>query len=307
MSVPFILETAPRSCEYNSDVDIDYDSGQETLCVNYNIVNDPQSQSAKMERQMENLTLDMTSLRDELRASKAEARAYQEELERFKLKAEAREFKLLKDSQATIILLKDELRASKAEARSYHDELERSNTKLQEAERLIHRHSEDPATEIGRDVRHRYLEHHRRHKMALPFNGDLIKAGSRAAHRAKPIADAWLYTTGGRTDTHVYADLYGITPEEMMAKWKGVPEVVEVRGFHGTLKSEFGVSEQFLALFGEFESAVQRYESPEEFRRGFDADGKLQRVYCELQDCYDAIVHANPRSGGRYRRGNGGL
>ncbi|MCJ1241411.1 hypothetical protein MMC14_009416 [Varicellaria rhodocarpa] len=280
---------APRNNKHKSDGDSHYESAHEELPARNDTIGDLRSQLAKMNREMEKLRLNTTDLRDELRASKAEARSYNEELERSKSRTKVQESKSSKDPSTTNLSQKDELRAWKAKSRSLSKELEKSRSKVRELEAIIQR--DTPAIEIGRDVRLRYLESHRRNTKSI-YGMDVIKAGNRAAHRAKPIADAWLYTTKQRHDPPVFVDLYGITPEEMTT-WKDIPEVVDVRGFYGTLKCEGRLSGHIHDLFQQFFTEI-RDHSPEDFRRRFDEDKKLQQRYHELQDCYDEILYKFP-------------
>jgi hypothetical protein len=46
----------------------------------------------------------------------------------------------------------------------------------------------------------------------------------------------WLYETGQRKDAVIYKNLYGIS-FSLLIKWRDIPEVVDVCGFHASLKS----------------------------------------------------------------------
>ena len=89
------------------------------------------------------------------------------------------------------LLQGDEIRALKAEAHSYQDELRLLNGKVQSLEQQALQ--DTPATNIGKEVRLRYLERYRqRMGRAIGKLGyDRIKCGDRAAHRRRPIVDAF--------------------------------------------------------------------------------------------------------------------
>jgi hypothetical protein len=103
----------------------------------------------------------------------------------------------------------------------------------------------------------RYLESYRRCMGLPPSDGgnDAIKSGDRAAHRGRPLVDAWLYETGQRNDAGVYKNLYGIS-FSLLIKWRDIPEVVEVCGFHASLKSDSTMMPRFQSLFNEFDAAA---------------------------------------------------
>jgi hypothetical protein len=104
-------------------------------------------------------------------------------------------------------LMHAEIRSLKAEARSYQKELEASGPIARTKE----------LGTVGKEVRMRYLELHRR-RMGRRI-GDAgyshIKSGDRAVHRGRPLADAQLYHNGERSDPDVYEDLYGVSPKTM--------------------------------------------------------------------------------------------
>jgi len=179
-------------------------------------------------------------------------------------------------------LQRDEICALKAEARSYQTELEATGLKAQELER------------IGKEVRMRYLEYHRQRMAKHIGKADYgrIKSGDRAAHRGRPLADAWLYQEHQRFDTDVYEDLYGISPAAMQ-KWSDIPEVVEISGFRASLRSEDKLSDKFRALFDQFVASITAYPTPTKLHEAFMEDTTLQRKQIELQDCYDEIIATN--------------
>ena len=82
----------------------------------------------------------------------------------------------------------DEIRALKGEVRSYLEESKSTN--------LLH---DMPIMDVGKEIRLRYLAKHRldmEKNISKASRDNLhayIKAGDRAAHRGRPLADAWLY------------------------------------------------------------------------------------------------------------------
>ncbi|KAI9808001.1 MAG: hypothetical protein M1827_007763 [Pycnora praestabilis] len=190
------------------------------------------------------------------------------------------------------VLQQDENCALKVEIRSYQEELMRLKSKVQDLERNSLR--ETPIKDIGREVRIRYLERHRQRmgKSIGKVGYDHIKSGDRAAHRGRPLADAWLYQVHQISDQDVYKDLYGITPGALQ-EWKDISGIVDISGFHASLQSEDKLSNRFRALFGQFLKVATAYSSPTELRMAFIEDKLLQRKQDELQDCYDEIISAN--------------
>ena len=111
------------------------------------------------------------------------------------------------------LLQRDEIRALKAEARSYQDELSSLTGRVQSLEEQALQDA--PATNIGKEVRLRYLERHRQRmgRGIGKLGYDRIKCGDRAAHRGRPVVDAVLCLTDLITDRGVYPDLYGVDAE----------------------------------------------------------------------------------------------
>jgi hypothetical protein len=176
----------------------------------------------------------------------------------------------------------DEIRALKVEARSYLTELEASGPKAQEIEK------------IGKEVRMRFLECHRR-RMGKPIGGAghaHIKSGDRAAHRGRPLADAWLYGNHQRSDPEVFEDLYGISPASMQ-EWKDIPGVVDISGFRASLQSEGTLPDKFRTLFEQYLARIKLYPTPTALRAAFMEGTTLQYKQNELQACYDELVATN--------------
>ena len=155
---------------------------------------------------------------------------------------------------------------------------------------------ETPAGNIGKEVRLRYLERHRQRmgRGIGKLGYERIKCGDRAAHRGRPMVDALLWLTGLITDREVYPDLYGVIPETMK-KWKDVPEMIEITGFHASLQSEGRLTRDFQVPFERFLEVAKTYLSSMELRAASRGNKTLQQLQDELQNCYDKIVAANPR------------
>ena len=192
------------------------------------------------------------------------------------------------------LLQRDEIRALKVEARSYQDELSSLNGKVQSLEEQALQ--EAPATNIGKEVRLRYLEKHRQRmgKNIGKLGYDRIKRGDRAAHRGRPVVDALLCLTNQITDRVVYPDLYGVDPATMKL-WKDVPEMVEVTSFRASLQSEGRLTKDFQVLFERLLESAKTFSSSMELKAAFKDNKNLQQLQDELQNCYDKIVAANLR------------
>ena len=193
------------------------------------------------------------------------------------------------------LLQRDEIRALKAEARSYQQEMSSLSGKVKSLEERVLQ--EAPATNIGKEVRLRYLERHRQ-RMGISIGKlgyDRIKCGDRAAHRGRPVVDALLCLTGLIPDHFVvYEDLYGVGPD-LMEYWKDVPEMIEITSFHASLQSEERMTEDFQIPFARLLEVAMTFSSPMELRAAFGDNKTLQQLQHELQDCYDKIVAANLR------------
>ena len=196
--------------------------------------------------------------------------------------------------KSEIQLQRDEIRALKIEARSYQDELIILNNKVQTVEQQALQKT--LAEEIGEQVRLRYLELYRqRIGMGIgKLSHERIRSGDRAAHRGRPVIDALLCVNRLITDTEVYKNLYGVTPEHMLSL-KVVPEIIDIAGFHASLQSEGRMTKDFKAVFERFCDVARSYASPMELRAEFSGNQTLQQLQAELQDRYDKIVAANPR------------
>ncbi|KAL9610374.1 MAG: hypothetical protein Q9167_004914 [Letrouitia subvulpina] len=192
------------------------------------------------------------------------------------------------------LLQGDEIRALKAEARSYRDELESLSNKVQILEDQALQ--ETAAGIIGKEVRLRYLEKRRQHRGSDigQLGIERIKRGDRAAHRGRPVVDAFLCLTDLITDREVYLDLYGLSPE-IMKRWKDVPEIIEITGFRASLQSEGRLTMDFQGPFERILQMAKIYTSPTELREAFRENKILQQLQHELQDCYDSVVAANRR------------
>lgn len=129
---------------------------------------------------------------------------------------------------------RDELRSLKADARSKDETIKTLEQKVLLLEQeLLH---QEYAAQIGKKVRMRFLEGHRRRMGLRGTATGHIPTGNRAAHRGRPLVDALLYRTGERDDVEVYIDLYGVDPL-LLLQFEDIGEIIEVCGFYGTLKS----------------------------------------------------------------------
>ena len=192
------------------------------------------------------------------------------------------------------LLQRDEIRALKAEARSYQEELSSLSGKVLSLEEQALQ--EAPATNIGKDVRLRYLERHRQRmgRNIGKLGYDRIKRGDRAAHRGRPVVDALLCLTNLIPDRGVYVDLYGVAPD-IMDDWKDVPEMIEITSFRASLQSEGRLTKDFQVLFERLLEVARTIYTPMELRAAFRDNKTLQQLQDELQNCYDKIVAANLR------------
>ena len=192
------------------------------------------------------------------------------------------------------LLQRDEICSLKDQVRLYQSEIGRLNRKVQEMEAQALQDA--PVTNVGRQVRLRYLELHRQ-RMGWPrerVDYDRIKCGNRAAHRGRPVVDALLCLTDLVRYDEVYIDLYGVTPL-VMKEMMDVPEVVEVVGFRASLQSERIMTPFFQSLFQRLLEIVLRYPSARELMKAFKEDKILQQCHSALQDCYDRIMAENKR------------
>ncbi|MCJ1355571.1 MAG: hypothetical protein MMC33_005563 [Icmadophila ericetorum] len=224
--------------------------------------------------------------RDEIAWLKSEAKSYQQELAN---KATESEKSKVLQNEAD----RDEIASLKSDARSYKAELD---AKIAQIENLKERRQEESwVREVGSEVRLRWLDH-RRMKLGKRQNkavGDRIKSGDRAAHRGRPLVDAWLYEDGQINDGAIYEDLYGVSWMKIM-KWKDIEEVVKLCGFRASLQSNNKLSTEFEDLFKRLLDLIEDYTTAEQLQEAFRHDKPLQRLEHELQDCFDAIVAKGP-------------
>lgn len=235
------------------------------------------------------------------------------------LRAAARSYKLELDQKTTELekskalqneTHRDEIAALKAEARSYQSELE---TKTAQISRLEEQHHEESwVREVGSEVRLRWLDH-RRMRLGKRQNravADRIKSGDRAAHRGRPLVDAWLYKDAQIQDGTIYEDLYGVTWEKML-EWKDITEIVELCGFRASLQNNNKLSTKFEEHFRRLLELVGEYETPGDLKQAFRREKVLQKLEHELQDCFDGILAEGPlftaSGGGGGSGGNGSM
>ncbi|ERF68438.1 hypothetical protein EPUS_03756 [Endocarpon pusillum Z07020] len=206
----------------------------------------------------------------------------------------ARITKAVEQLEMDKLLQRDEIRSLKAQERAYQSEISLLSRKVQEMEAQARQDA--PVTDVGKQVRLRYLEQHRQH-MGRPqqrVDYDRIKCGNRAAHRGRPVVDALLCLTDSVHYDEVYMDLYGITPR-VMKEMMDVPEVVEVVGFRASLQSEDKLTPSFQSQFQRLLEIVLRYPSTRGLMKAFKEDKNLQQCHSALQDCYDSIMAIKER------------
>jgi hypothetical protein len=108
----------------------------------------------------------------------------------------------------------------------------------------------------------------------------------------KRVVDAWIYETGQRKDDVVYKDLYRIS-FSLLINWRDILEVVQVCGFHASLRSNGTMTLRFHTLFNKLFDAAAAYSSTEKLAAAFKQEKILLSKYSELQNYYDAITAAN--------------
>ena len=196
-----------------------------------------------------------------------------------------------------------ELRAMKPEDPYDPDEIPKLDLRISELEAAALEGVK--IKELGREVRLRFLESHRRYNMSskstsTPESVDRIKAGNRAAHRGRPVADALLCVKGEFPDRAVYKDLYGVAPEDMAprdlkGKHRGkgycdVPDMVRVTGFRASLKSEKACTSEFEDYFKKIIAELPKYDTTDKLRRALNEDKRLVYIQDKLAECFDKIV-----------------
>jgi hypothetical protein len=192
-------------------------------------------------------------------------------------------------------LQRDEICSLRAEARSLQHEISTLNHQIRDIKAEVLQDA--PATNVGREVRLRFLELHRR-RMGIGMGkgkGKVdearIKCGNRAAHRGRPVVDALLCLKGLMTDDKVYLDLYGVSPLAAQ-KMMHVPEMIEVMGFRASLQAEGKLTPDFQSRFERLLTYASTYSCPMELRTAFKEDKAVQSCHSALQDFYDRIVAA---------------
>lgn len=153
-----------------------------------------------------------------------------------------------------------------------------------------------PALEVGREVRLRFLEAHRlqmgKAKKHLQQSRERIKSGDRAAHRGRPVVDAWLCLTGEMSDRAVYVDLYGVSPEKVK-EWMNIPQIIQVAGFRASLQSGKRLTGMFQTLFEHLLEMMNGLSSAE-VKKAFEEDSTFQQQHHRLVTCFDDILDGNP-------------
>ena len=143
--------------------------------------------------------------------------------------------------------------------------------------------------DIGIKVRMRFLDQYRIYRKKEHIPRDMIKKGDRAAHRGRPLEDAWLYENRRRSDLKTYEGLYGISTYKVR-EWAHVHEIVEICGFHGSLQSAGLMTDEFRVLFSDICSVGYMCDTAKGFQRAFESDRRLQNNHDELRRCFDRIA-----------------
>jgi hypothetical protein len=191
------------------------------------------------------------------------------------------------------ILQRDEICSLRAEARSLQHEISTLNRQIKDIKaEVLH---DKPATNVGREVRLRFLEVHRKRmgNWKRKVDDARIKCGNRAAHRGRPVVDALLCLTGLMADEKVYVDLYGVSPL-VARKMMHVTEMIEVMGFRASLQAEGKLTPGFQSLFERLLTYASTYSGAMQLRVAFREEKAVQACHNALQDCYDSIVAASP-------------
>ena len=124
----------------------------------------------------------------------------------------------------------DRLNRFEAELAEQAAKSEEQATKLkeQEEELAVHSAQIESLTESSQgylDIRHRFLEVFCRDVKQEKLESSAhhrIFVGNKAAHHGDAVTDAYLYTSGARTDQGTMEAIYGVTPAliDMLSKWQ---------------------------------------------------------------------------------------
>ncbi|CAM6106697.1 unnamed protein product [Calypogeia fissa] len=259
---------------------------------------------ARMRKEIGNLGAVKEHQQDSIRARNVEARSYQDEIDRLQVERTAHREKIdaLKikaiSRREELVQLRNEIDNLEGERLVQHEKIgkleaerlfQQETIEKLEAERLsqqeeirelkVETMEETPARNIGREVRLRYLENHRKYRMGRHIGilgHDRIKRGDRAAHRGRPMVDALLCLSADITDREVYPDLYGVGPE-IIKQWKDVPGIIEVTGFRASLVSEKKLTNEFQTHFQNLLNIATTYLSPTELTAAFGENKSLVR------------------------------
>ena len=213
--------------------------------------------------------------------------------------------------EETILTLSRQLSTIEAEKRSLQAELKFMNSAEDkvyrqdlELQKLQGQASQEEAIKaIGREVRLRFLENHRRchlNRRRDAQSNERMKAGNRAAHRGRPVPDAYLCVTGA-VEPDVYEDLYGVSPEDMAPRdakgkhkgkgWCEVPDMADLVGFRGSLCSEGKLSSDFKDEFKALLRAAHLYDTPAALKNGFQrGDRELTHPQERMTRIFDDVV-----------------
>jgi hypothetical protein len=207
------------------------------------------------------------------------------QLEHYTLKANFQSY------EERICIQDSEIAALKGDLVKTQRKLAAKNVKFE-----AHQHFED----IGRDIRMRFLTKVKKGNQQGPEREEIIHAGSRAAHRGRPIADAILCVFGYFNDKGTYRALYGIDPEDMIPRsmtpyklGKGychVEQMVTITSYRASLAGDNMVTLEFARLFDGLMKEVKEYDSIEELSRAFEKNPTVRMLENRITYCFDAVI-----------------
>ncbi|EIN09039.1 hypothetical protein PUNSTDRAFT_134213 [Punctularia strigosozonata HHB-11173 SS5] len=258
----------------------------------------PTPEFARIKGEIERLQFANMLLRDELSASKAEARAYKAEMAAQATTSPPADSDLITTLKARLSSLEAQATKDKSRIQALEAQATTDKSRVEALESQAARDA--PFVAVGREVRLRYLEVHRQRRMRrrIGIEGEQrIKAGDRAAHRGRPVADAALCLPGvPDADANpsqlkeTYEDLYGVGADEMRRRLQDVPEVVAAAGFHASLQSAGRKTTEFDKRFGEVMRLVGKHRDVVQLKIAFGENAALIRAHDDLQDCFDRII-----------------
>lgn len=260
------------------------------------------SRGSPLEDIINRLSIEVNSLREEREAQRDELRSLKGTVHSLEVTITSLDEQLDVTKRLFAECSRD-LRAAKAED-SLADEVPKLDLKISELQAAAE--EEHEIKKAGHEVRLRFLENHRRYNMNRkpPTDTvDRIKAGNRAAHRGRPVADALLCVHGDFRDAAVYKDLYGVPPEDMAPRdirgkhrgkgWCEIQDMVTVTSFRASLKSEKALTRDFEDLFNKILEETTRYDTADALGRALKEDKRLNVLQDKLHECFDKTVEKN--------------